>query len=350
MANYIQPLNVLRAVLLLNSSLNYAMIRKSFYHIKLFLIITLAVILFKGCYTFSFQKTYSSKVKSLTTECRIIKHELGESCIPINPQRIIVTDQGSLEILAALGLKPIAATTANRVGNKAPILKEKIDKIIDLGKESQPNLEKIVKLSPDLIVGYSLSYQNYQLFSQIAPTVSIEYKENGWKETLLQVAKLINQAQEAKKLLEKYHQRIESLSLNFARKMGNTEISVMRFYTTLKFTQFLNELSFPVSILEELKLSIPLVQRQISSNADVSYNNVSLERVNLLESDAMFIALDPGSEENFKKYQNSPLWQTLNVVKINRVYTVDSGYWIFGNILSANAILDDLVKYLLEGS
>jgi iron complex transport system substrate-binding protein len=29
------------------------------------------------------------------------------------------------------------------------------------------------------------------------------------------------------------------------------------------------------------------------------------------------------------------------------VYTVDSGYWIFGNILSANAILDDLSKYLL---
>lgn len=153
-----------------------------------------------------------------------------------------------------------------------------------------------------------------------------------------------------KKLLEKYHQRIESLSLNFAQKLGNPEISVMRFYTTLQFTQFLNQLSFPVSILEELNLSIPLAQRQISSNANVSYNSVSLERVDFLESDAMFIALDPGSEENFQKYQNSPLWQQLNVVKNNRVYTVDSGYWIFGNILSANAILDDLVKYLLEGS
>ncbi|WP_066426971.1 iron-siderophore ABC transporter substrate-binding protein [Anabaena sp. 4-3] len=324
------------------------MISKWLYHIKLSLIVTLTVIFLKGCYTFSSQETYSSKVNSLTSECRNIKHELGESCIPIIPQRIIVTDQESLEILVALGLKPIAATTANRVGNKAPILKEKIDNIIDLGKESQPNLEKIVKLRPDLIVGYSLSSQNYQLFSQIAPTVSIEYKENDWKETLLQFGKLINKAQEAKKLLEKYHQRIESLSLNFAQKLGNTEISVMRFYTTLQFTQFLNELSFPVSILEELKLSIPLAQRQISSNANVSYNNVSLESINLLESDAMFIALDPGSEENFQKYQNSPLWQTLNVVKNNRVYTVNSGYWIFGNILSANAILDDLVKYLLD--
>ncbi|MDH6084402.1 TroA family protein [Umezakia ovalisporum] len=122
----------------------------------------------------------------------------------------------------------------------------------------------------------------------------------------------------------------------------------MRFYTTIQFTQFLNELSFPVSILQELKLSVPLAQRQLSNNANVSYNNVSLESVNLLESDVMFIALDPGAEENFQKYQNSPLWQTLNVVKNNRVYIVDSGYWIFGKIISANAMSDDLVKYLLE--
>lgn len=62
----------------------------------------------------------------------------------------------------------------------------------------------------------------------------------------------------------------------------------MRFYTTIQFTQFLNELSFPVSILQELKLSVPLAQRQLSNNANVSYNNVSLESVNLLESDVMF--------------------------------------------------------------
>lgn len=326
------------------------MIRKCLYYLKICLIITLSVIFFKGCYSFYNQKILSSKSQVIKSECRIIKHELGKICIPQHPQRIIVTDQESLEILVALGLKPIAATTANRVGNKAPILKEKIDKIIDLGKESQPNLEKIVKLNPDLIVGFSLSSQNYQLFSQIAPTVSIEYKENGWKETLLQVGKLINKAQEAEKLLEKYHQRIETLRVAFRQKIKNKEISVMRFYTSIQFTQFLNELSFPVSILDELNLSIPPAQLQVSGDTNVSYNSVSLERVDLLESDAMFIALDPGSEENFQKYQNSPLWQTLNVVKNKKVYTVDSGYWIFGNILSANAILDDLVKYLLEES
>jgi iron complex transport system substrate-binding protein len=77
------------------------MIRKCLYYLKICLIITLSVIFFKGCYSFYNQKILSSKSQVIKSECRIIKHELGESCIPINPQRIIVTDQESLEILVA---------------------------------------------------------------------------------------------------------------------------------------------------------------------------------------------------------------------------------------------------------
>jgi iron complex transport system substrate-binding protein len=62
----------------------------------------------------------------------------------------------------------------------------------------------------------------------------------------------------------------------------------------------------------------------------------------------MFVTLDPNAEENFNKYRHTVLWQQLNVVRNNQVYTVDSGYWIFGNILAANAILDDLSKYLIN--
>ncbi|HBW29585.1 iron-siderophore ABC transporter substrate-binding protein [Nostoc sp. PCC 7120 = FACHB-418] len=310
---------------------------------------TLTIVFFKGCHSFLTQNIYSSNEYVKSTECRIIKHKLGEICIPLNPQRIIVTDPENLEILLALGIKPIASARANAVGNKVNILdKDKVDGIINLGKESQINLERIIQLNPDLILGFSYSSQDYKLLSQIAPTAYFNYTETDWKKTLLEVAEVVNKTKKAEKLLEEYQHRIEDLKLKFTQKNKNTKISVMRFYTTIQFTQFLNELSFPVSILEELKLSIPLAQRQVSRGANVSYNNVSLERVDLLESDAMFIALDPGAEENFQTYQNSPLWQTLNVVKNNHVYTVDSGYWIFGNILSANAILDDIVKYLVE--
>jgi iron complex transport system substrate-binding protein len=319
-------------------------------YIKLFLIVILLVICFHIYSIVSLPKISYLNQKQINSECRIVKHKLGESCIPFHPQRIIVYDQESLEILVALGLKPIATTSANRVGNKRYILKDKADGIIDLGKDSQINFERIVKLKPDLILGLVCSYSDYELLSKLAPIVCFNYTETGWKQTLKEVAQVVDKNQEAEELLEKYQRRIENLRLQFAQKSHKQEISVMRFYTSIQFTQFLNELSFPISILEELQLSIPLAQRQISSGANISFYNVSLERVDLLESDMMFIALDPGAEENFRKYQHSPLWQTLNVVQNKRVYTVDSSYWIFGNVLSAHAVLDDLVKYLLPDS
>lgn len=60
-------------------------------------------------------------------------------------------------------------------------------------------------------------------------------------------------------------------------------------------------------------------------------------------------ALDPGSEETFERFRENPLWQRLGAVKNDRVYTVPSGYWIFGNVLAAGTILDELFEYLVEG-
>jgi len=41
----------------------------------------------------------------------------------------------------------------------------------------------------------------------------------------------------------------------------------------------------------------------------------------------------------------SPLWRNLKAVKENKVYVVPS-YWIGSGMLAANAIIDDLFKYL----
>lgn len=155
----------------------------SWQYIKLFLVGLLIVVCLQSCQDVFQQSIQIQRSAVLASECRTVRHELGESCIPYRPQRVVVMDQESLEILVALGFKPIAATTANRVGNKAPILQNRVDftEIVDLGKEGNPNLEKIVQLKPDLILGMFINPQIYPLLSQIAPTASIEYSQTNWK-------------------------------------------------------------------------------------------------------------------------------------------------------------------------
>ena len=56
----------------------------------------------------------------------------------------------------------------------------------------QINMEKIVQLKPDLIFGFDMNSNEYELFSQIAPTVKLEfeYLDGQWKDSLLKTAEV----------------------------------------------------------------------------------------------------------------------------------------------------------------
>ncbi|RUT04332.1 iron siderophore-binding protein [Dulcicalothrix desertica PCC 7102] len=324
------------------------MINHRYRYIKLFILIFLPLLLFTGCYSKVTQNSYSHKIQSAAPECRTIKHQLGEACIPIDPQRIIVVDQMILEGVLALGIKPIGAAEPERISSTGRHLLDKNKDTISIGKESQLNIEKMLQLHPDIILGLEIATDNYNLFSQIAPTVSLEYVQTAWKDTFQRLGEILGKSEQAGQALAQYQHRVEKLRAAFSTLKAKTKVSVSRFYAGLKTTEFRTSFSFPVSVIEEVGLSIPLMQRQLTTSPDQTFVQVSLERLDLLDADAMFVALDPGSEKTFKKYQNSQVWRQLNVVKNKQVYTVDSSYWIFGNLLSARTILDDLAKYLLE--
>ncbi|MBE9050841.1 iron-siderophore ABC transporter substrate-binding protein [Nostocales cyanobacterium LEGE 11386] len=317
-------------------------------YIKLCFLIILSLILFNGCYSNSTKITELPKAKLAASKCRVIKHSLGESCIPLNPQRVIALDEVMMEVLLALDLKPIATAQPNITGSKIQKLGKKAEGIVSLGKESQPNLEKMVQLNPDLILGSYLGVEQYKLFSQIAPTVTLDYVQSAWQDDLLRIGEIIGKSTQAQKILEQYQQRVQELRTVITNKLASKKISVIRFYAGRQNTEFRTKFSFPVSLILDVGLSLPEVQNQLTNNSDQTSVLVSLERADLINADVIFVALDPGAEDAFQQYQNSQLWQKLKAVENNRVYTVDSGYWIFGNILSANVILDDIWKYLLK--
>ena len=131
-------------------------------------------------------------------------------------------------------------------------------------------------------------------------------------------------------------------------RLSKTKVSVVRFYADGS-VEFRDSSSFPGSVLEDVGLPRPTVQQK-QTNSDFTYRSVSLERLDLLDGDVIFVAIDAGAKESFAKFIHNPLWQRLEAVQSDRVFVVDSGYWIFGNILAANAILDDLEKYLIDST
>lgn len=120
---------------------------------------------------------------------------------------------------------------------------------------------------------------------------------------------------------------------------------MVRFYAGGR-AEFRTGGSFPVSVLRDVGLDIPEAQT-VPEEDDEGFVVVSEERIGLLEGDVIFVAPDPGSEGTQESYRDSPLWDRLRAVREGQVYEVDGSYWIFGSILSANVVLDDLEKYLV---
>jgi iron complex transport system substrate-binding protein len=318
---------------------------------QLFFLITLSLLLITAGYNSQLtQKTDIQKLPLGTSGCRVIQHELGKTCVPIQAQRIIVTDEIALDAVVALGLKPIAAGENASARSRGQQFSRNLDGIISIGKDIQINIEKMVMLHPDLIVGFYFTPQEYKLFSLIAPTVKLEskYLKDGWKESFQQVGEILGKSEQAQEKLVQYQQRVKQLRNTINQKPRKVEVSVIRFYSGIANPSIETILSFTGNILQEVGLSVPMRQFQYATTQNTAFLSVSLERLDLLDADVLFVMLNQGAEESFKMYQKSQLWQLLKAFKTNKVYIIDSSYWYFGNILAANAVLDDISKYLLS--
>ncbi len=60
------------------------------------------------------------------------------------------------------------------------------------------------------------------------------------------------------------------------------------------------------------------------------------------------MATTDSDKQIFKQLQLQPLWRQLKAVQQNHVYLIDGSTWGGGNLLAADAVIDDLYKYLVE--
>ncbi|NJL39090.1 MAG: ABC transporter substrate-binding protein, partial [Leptolyngbyaceae cyanobacterium SM1_4_3] len=82
--------------------------------------------------------------------------------------------------------------------------------------------------------------------------------------------------------------------------------------------------------------------------------SISRELLSQSDGDVLFVwtaeneaEANQKAQKNLEELQHDPLWKTLDVVQKNKVYFVPS-YWIGAGPIAANAVIDDLFKYLIE--
>ncbi|MEM8719014.1 MAG: iron-siderophore ABC transporter substrate-binding protein [Cyanobacteria bacterium P01_G01_bin.39] len=316
---------------------------KRLYHlVLLFVVGVLIVIMIAACNNNRSDKSNSA----LTENCQVIQHAMGETCVPFDPQRIVVLDSVMLEATMAINQKPVGSPL-----EFAPPSVDTTD-IIDLGDVEAISLERVLSLKPDLILGTTDSPPPYSQLSQIAPTVLVNFEHSGeWKEHFAFVGKVLGKSDQVEQIMANYYQQAEE----FKQKIGDpseTTVSVVRIYPTQ--IALYTKPGFIGTILEDAGLSRPpsqdldLKETKVLNFSTIQYL-ISNEVLDKADGDAVFVIVgswDEKIKEVLASLKADPLWAKLNAVQHGKVYEVGD-YWIGTGAIAANVVLDDLEKYLI---
>lgn len=276
----------------------------------------------------------AAKLKQPIENCRRVQHSLGEICVPLDPQRVVALWPAPFANAIALGIKPIAAAY-DTTQDFPEYLQDKVSGIELIGDISTPNLEKILRLKPDLILGNPHLTNIYEQLSYIAPTY-IPPKDFSFEKQLLELANVLGKKELGDRLIKDYFQRIKEIKQTLGSRRYQIQVSVVGTIPPLMYA-YGND-SVIGRILRDIGLQRPPSQRGDFYTLDY----ISQERLPDIDGDVLFLLNQRGvSQETIQK----PLWKQLKAVQQNQVYFV--GYhWHFSDILAVNAILDDLFKYL----
>jgi len=304
------------------------------------------------------QLQYGATKPPVPIACRRVVHAAGTACVPAQIKRLVTLDETSFEFAVALGLRPIGTGNTSKSNL---YLQDQIATVETIGRAGEPSLERVLALKPDLILGLDYHDKIYAQTSQIAPTVLLTFEHSGqWKETFQRYGVALNREAIAQQVLEQYHQRLQ----DFQQRLKATlpvdqppQISVVRIYPG-SINLYLRD-SFPGVILQDAALARPEPQNISAEAARELFNNeiqvsISLEQVDQADGDVMFIwtaentlQANQTAKKKLVELESQPLWQHLQAVQNGQVHFVPD-YWIGSGPLAANAIIDDLFKYLVK--
>lgn len=319
---------------------------------KLFFLCLLTLVLITACH--HRPNLSASGNASLEGEGRLVTHAMGQTLVPPDPQRVVNLDPITFEMVLALGSQPVGAPSPKYTFDQLQLASDS-EAILDVrGVESadgfgsfQPNLEKVLTLKPDLILGMAFVHKRiYRQLSQIAPTVLLPGRLDtsaSWRDALDLVGEALGKPEAVQKIIVDYDTRLADFQTRMGTRLAEIEVSVARIYPDLSARLLLRK-TFAGEILAHAGLARPPAQSQ-----NRAVRNITKERFADADGDAMFIVThdDAKIRQALKQQiEADPLWSQLPVVKRGNVYAVGD-YWTCCGPLATNRVVDDLFEYLV---
>ena len=277
---------------------------------------------------------------SQTFKEKTIVHDFGTTELKKVPKRIVILDNLYGEILEPLHITPVGATTGQADSQEFSTLfkkQYKDAKVVSIGWQGNPDLDKIAELKPDLILMTGEQEDLYEELSEIAPTVGYQINtDENWDyhETSLKVAEIFDKRDEMKKDLDRLDAREAVFAENVKAKFGDQKLMYLRvtdndirYYAYGHFGYLYDTYHF---------------NRAETFNPDDMFQVIDPDKLKDINPDLLIVQAD-SQELLDNKLKNTPVWTSLKAVQNNKVIYADYSTYMLGvGIVSQEAIMKQI--------
>ncbi|GIP34872.1 siderophore ABC transporter substrate-binding protein [Paenibacillus sp. J2TS4] len=273
-------------------------------------------------------------------EVLTVKHELGETEVKKNPEKVVVFDFGALDTLDKLGVE----VTALPKSNVPPYLsKYEDDKYINVGSLKEPDFEKISEINPDLIIISGRQSPMYDELSKLGKTIYVGVDTSRYMESYEENSRLLGEifGKEAiveeelakvKDSIQKLNEKVTSSNKNALIILAN-DGKVSAYGAGSRFGIIHDVFGF-IPVDEDIKV-------------ETHGNSISFEYIVDKDPDYLFVVdrgAAVGGESSAKQMVENELVKNTKAYKDGNVVYLDPNYWYLsgGGLISVAEMVKEV--------
>ncbi|MCJ8012924.1 iron-hydroxamate ABC transporter substrate-binding protein [Paenibacillus sp. KQZ6P-2] len=265
----------------------------------------------------------------------IYQSENGPVEVPADPKRVVVLSSFAGNVLS-LGVNLVGVDSWSKMNPNFQ------DKLKDVQEVSDENLEQIIELNPDLIIGLS-NIKNIDKLKQIAPTVTFTYGKVDYLTQHLEIGKLLNKEKEAEAWVDDFKARAGKAGDEIKAKIGeDATVSVIESFDKQLYVFGDNWGRGTEILYQQMKLKMP--EKVKASALKEGYYAISPEVLPEFAGDYVIFSKNKDADNSFEEtstYKNIP------AVKNNHVYEADAKAFYFNDPITLDYQLDFFIKNFL---
>lgn len=266
--------------------------------------------------------------------------ELGDVVLPAPPQRVVALEFSFVDALATLGVSPVGVADDGDATRVIDPIRAKLDEWTSLGSRSQPSLEVIASLEPDLIIAdverHAAVYEDLQ---RIAPTLILKSRGETYEDNLNAVMKVAQAFGQEEAMAERIAQHNAIMDAYAAQVNSNATVQFA--VSSEKGVWLHGPRAYAGGVIARLGLNSP-----IPEETEQAYIQITLERLVQANPD-YFLVGEYGDQTAVDTYKQNPLWSVITAVKNDQYAETDPRLWSLNRgMISAEIMAGELVEML----